>query len=123
MSRAVRDIGPLTAGRPACDDGRVKKAIAIVGLCVAVIVVASVLDLRVPAAHRALTQTDPAWTSGIPGLGLAVPGALLLRRAPRNPIGWLLVLAGLHWCVDGAAASYLAYATMTQPARPGASAA
>jgi signal transduction histidine kinase len=47
----------------------------------------------------------------------------MLYRVPRHPVAWLLCLAGLHWCADGAAASWLAYATYQQPVLPGAAAA
>jgi signal transduction histidine kinase len=104
---------------------RVKRATivaaGVVTVSAALIVAATVVDLRVPAQHRTLTTTEMAWHSGIPGLGLAVPGALLLRRLPRHPVAWLLSFAGLHWCFDGAAGSWLAYATFAD--RPGASAA
>jgi len=125
MSRVIRDSRPLTTGRSGCDDVRVKKATiaaaGVVVLAVGLIVAATVLDLQVPAAHRRLTQIDMAWTAGIPGLGLCLPGAILLRRFPRHPVSWLLCGSGVHWCFDGAAASWLAYATLEH--RPGAAAA
>jgi signal transduction histidine kinase len=118
MSRVARDISPATTGHLSCDDGRVKKATPATGAVVAVVAVsvgsligASLLDWQVPPAHRERIDADLAWTAGIPGLGLAVPGALLLSRMPRHPIAWLLCLAGLHWCVDAAAGSWLSYAT------------
>ncbi|GAA1746197.1 sensor histidine kinase [Luedemannella helvata] len=95
-------------------------AVAMVVVGVAVATVAAVLDAAVPAAHRETIVTDPGWTAGIPGLALVVPGALLLRQLPTHPMSWLLCLTGLHWIVDGAAASWLAYATTHQPALPGA---
>ena len=57
----------------------------------------------------------------VAGLGLAVPGAWLLYRLSRHPVAWVLCLTGLQWCMDGVAASWLAYATMRHPALPGAS--
>ena len=128
MSRVIRDIRPLTAGRPSCDDDavtpvqrRTAAAAALIGAAVAVLVAATLLDLRVPARHRELTGTDMMWTVGLPGLGLLVPGAIMLRRLPRHPVTWLLIGSGLHWIADGAAASWLAYATLND--LPGASAA
>jgi signal transduction histidine kinase len=67
-----------------------------------------------------VTVLEPGWVAGICGLALVLPGALLLRRMPRHPVAWLLVITGLHWAVDGTAASWLAYATLGAPARPGA---
>ncbi|MEU8661966.1 histidine kinase, partial [Actinoplanes philippinensis] len=86
-------------------------AAAVVAVSAGSLIAASLLDLRVPAAHRERIETEVAWTAGIAGLGLAVPGALLLRRLPRHPIGWLLCLSGLHWCLDAAAGTWLAYST------------
>ncbi|WP_203778750.1 sensor histidine kinase [Paractinoplanes rishiriensis] len=94
-------------------------AAGVLTISAALIVAASVVDLQVPGEHRAATETDMAWTAGIPGLGLVIPGALLMRRLPGHPVAWVLCLSGLHWCLDGAAASWLAYATYTD--RPGAS--
>ncbi|MBM2621579.1 sensor histidine kinase [Actinoplanes sp. LDG1-06] len=96
-------------------------AAVAVGLGLAVLVVATILDLQVPGEHRELTQTEMVWTVGLPGLGLLIPGAILLRRLPRHPVAWLLVGSGLHWIFDGAAATWLAYATLND--LPGASAA
>jgi signal transduction histidine kinase len=82
---------------------------------------AVLLDLAVPAGHRAATALEPGALAGIPGLALTIPGALLLARAPRHPVAWILCIAGLHWCLDGLAESWLAYATLRDPALPGAS--
>ncbi|WP_433291558.1 sensor histidine kinase [Actinoplanes sp. CA-030573] len=98
-----------------------KRAIPVLAAAVAFVVVAAVLDAQVPAAHRELIGIDLGWTAGLPGLGLVVPGAILLRRLPRHPVAWLLCGSGLHWCLDGAAGSWLAYATYA--GRPGADAA
>ena len=95
-------------------------AVAVVLIAVAATLAAAVLDASVPSAHRTDVELDPGWISGIPGLALAVPGALLLRRFPRHPVAWVLCVTGLHWTLDGTAASWLAYATVVQPARPGA---
>ncbi|MBG0560149.1 sensor histidine kinase [Actinoplanes aureus] len=96
-------------------------AVVVVAVSVGSLIGASLLDLRVPAAHREQIEADLAWTAGIPGLGLAIPGALLLRRMPRHPVAWLLSLAGVHWCLDATAGSWLGYATWFD--LPGASAA
>jgi signal transduction histidine kinase len=89
-------------------------------LAVALLTAAAVLDARVPAAHRAATMLEPGWIAGLSGIALVLPGALLLRRMPRHPVAWVLVVTGLHWAADGTAAAWLARATLTSPARPGA---
>jgi signal transduction histidine kinase len=89
-------------------------------LAAAAVVAAGILDARVPGAHRAETMLEPGWIAGFAGIALTLPGALLLRRMPRHPVAWVLVVTGVHWAMDGTAAAWLAYATLTEPARPGA---
>ena len=133
MSRVGRDTGPATAGRLRCDDvpvttdtrarpGALVTVVAAgsVALAVAAVVVAGVLDAHVPGAHRTATVLEPGWVAGLSGIALVLPGALLLRRMPRHPVAWVLMVTGVHWAVDGTATAWLAYATLTEPARPGA---
>ncbi|MGY1730457.1 hypothetical protein ACI798_02965 [Geodermatophilus sp. SYSU D01045] len=81
---------------------------------------AAVLDVLTPAAAHAAAGTTPGWIDGLPGVGLAVPAALLLRRAPRNAVSWVLGGTGLLWAVDGLASSWLTLAVRADPALPGA---
>ncbi|GAA0810383.1 sensor histidine kinase [Spirilliplanes yamanashiensis] len=98
---------------------RVLPALTVL-LGVGAIAAAAVLDAQVPAAHRAETVLDPGWFAGLSGVALAVAGALLLRRAPRHPVAWVLAVTGVHWALDGLAAAWLAYATLHDPVLPGA---
>ncbi|MFC5380406.1 sensor histidine kinase [Aquipuribacter nitratireducens] len=59
-----------------------------------------------PALAAALTD-GPAWPAGVSGSLLAVAGLLVLRRAPRHLLGWVLVVAGVHWAGDALAAAWL----------------
>src|SRR5215471_8868162 len=93
--------------------------VVVLALVAGAIAMVVSLDVAVGAAQRAATGLEPGWSDAVPGLGLAVPGAILLRRMPRHPVAWVLCLAGLHWCLDGVAVSWLAYATMRTPALPG----
>ena len=68
-------------------------------------------------------ESYPAWSSALPGLALAVPGCLLLRRLGAHPIGWVMAVGGLLWCVDAVASGWSTYALVTQPGAPGAAAA
>ena len=133
VSRTARDTGPGTGGRLRCDDGAVTThtrarpgalitavAAGWVLLAVAALVAAALLDARVPAAHRTATGLEPGWIAGLCGITLVLPGALLLRRMPRHPVAWILVVTGVHWALDGTASYWLAYATTSTPARPGA---
>jgi signal transduction histidine kinase len=107
-----------TRARPAAPITAV--AAGFVLLALAAWVGALILDTRVPAAHRTATFLEPGWAAGLAGVFLTVPGALLMRRMPRHPVAWVLVITGVHWAADGTAASWLAYATRHSPALPGA---
>ncbi|ROP33083.1 histidine kinase/DNA gyrase B/HSP90-like ATPase [Couchioplanes caeruleus] len=94
--------------------------VAAVALALAAVAAAAVIDAAVPAAHRAATQLDLGWVAGVAGAFLCAPGALLLHRLPRHPVAWVLLITGVHWAVDGLACAWLAYATLSDPALPGA---
>ena len=75
---------------------RTRVAWAVVGL----VVVATVLDTGFTAAHRSLwneaTWAEHGWPlAPLANLGCALMGALIVRRHPRHPIGWLLCAASL----------------------------
>ncbi|MFC3382349.1 sensor histidine kinase [Couchioplanes caeruleus subsp. azureus] len=93
---------------------------AAVALALAAVVGAAVIDTAVPAAHRAATRLDLGWVAGVAGAFLCAPGALLLHRMPRHPVAWVLLITGVHWALDGLACAWLAYATLSDPALPGA---
>ena len=90
---------------------------------IAAVAGSAVLDLVTPAAARAVADAAPGWEIGLPGLLLAVPGALLLRRAPRNAVSWVVAGTGLFWAVDGLLSSWLTYALQSDPPLAGSSAA
>ncbi|RBY90876.1 sensor histidine kinase [Blastococcus sp. TF02A-26] len=81
------------------------------------------LDVATPEAARVVAESGPGWEIALPGLLLAVPGALLLHRARRNAVSWVVAGTGLFWALDGLASSWLTYAVQSDPALPGASAA
>ena len=65
-----------------------------------VVTVATVLDTAFTAAHRSLwaesTWAEHGWPlAPLAGLGCALMGALIVRRHPTHPIGWLLSVASL----------------------------
>jgi signal transduction histidine kinase len=96
----------------------------IAGVVAAVAVVISVtalaLDVRNSAtAVPAAAELEPATLAVLAGLAQVVPGALLLRRLPRHPVAWVLVVSGLLWIVDGLAAAWAILAVYTAPATPG----
>ncbi len=87
------------------------------------VAVTTALDVVTPDAARVAAESGPGWEIGLPGLLLAVPGALLLHRAPGNAVSWVVAGTGLFWAVDGLASSYLTYAVQGDVPLPGASAA
>jgi hypothetical protein len=42
-------------------------------------------------------------------------GLLIVRRQPRNTVGWLLLGVGLVWCVGGATENYARYGLVVNP--------
>jgi signal transduction histidine kinase len=75
---------------------RARIAWAVVGI----VIVATVLDTTFTAAHRSLwteaTWAEHGWPlTPLANLGCALMGALIVRRHPRHPIGWLLSVASL----------------------------
>ena len=65
-----------------------------------VVLVASVLDTVFTAAHGSLwteaTWAEHGWPlAPLAGVGCALMGALIVRRHPAHPIGWLLSVASL----------------------------
>ncbi|MFF4776724.1 sensor histidine kinase [Microtetraspora fusca] len=84
---------------------------------------AALIDLQVPQAHRAVLELQPGGLDAIAGVALAVAGMVVLRRYPRHPLGRLMSGFGAWWALDSVASSWVAYATMHDPALPGASAA
>ncbi|MCY4728538.1 hypothetical protein NYO98_19815 [Nocardioides sp. STR2] len=73
---------------------------AIAWAVLGIVMVATVLDTVFTAAHRSLwneaTWAEHGWPlAPLAGLGCALMGALIVRRHPAHPIGWLLCVASL----------------------------
>ncbi|WP_051516066.1 sensor histidine kinase [Candidatus Blastococcus massiliensis] len=102
---------------------RVVPALGWIGLAVTFAAVAAtvVLDVITPEAARTATESGRGWEIGLSGVLLAVPGALLLQRAPRNAVSWVVAGMALFWAFDGLASSWLAYAVHSDPPLAGAS--
>src|SRR5688572_32854325 len=119
MSRVTRDSCLVPSGTPAGEDPRVQAQLPVTGpavpepetagsprrahadrgtravawavLAVSVLATAAtgVLDAITSDAARAAADATVGWIIGLPGLALAVPGAVLLHRAPRNAVSWV----------------------------------
>jgi signal transduction histidine kinase len=113
--------GPFAADRPA----RARIAVGWITMLATLAAVATtaVLDVLTPDNARVAADSGPGWEIGLPGLLLAVPGALLLRRAPRNAVSWVVAGTGLLWALDGLGSAWLTYAVRSEPPLVGASAA
>lgn len=92
---------------------------ALLGITVVLAAVTLSLDVRAWVTDASNDNLELGWTSLLPGLAMAVPGALLLGRLPRHAVAWVLTLGGLFWVVDGLAASWLVNATAHSPPLPG----
>lgn len=91
--------------------------VVVLAACLILSAAAVTLDvLNAPTVVPA--EVYPAWTSVLAGLALAVPGCLLLRHIGSHPVGWVMAVGGLLWCLDGAAAGWWPYALYTSPGAP-----
>ncbi|TKJ21687.1 sensor histidine kinase [Blastococcus sp. CCUG 61487] len=115
---------PAAAAEPARAGRRsLVPALGWIGLAVTFAAVAAtvLLDVVTPQAARDATESGLGWEIGLSGVLLAVPGALLLQRAPRNAVSWVVAGMALFWAFDGLASSWLAYAVQFDPPLAGAS--
>jgi signal transduction histidine kinase len=113
----------VTPQRAHADRGTRAVAWAVLAVSVLATAATGVLDAVTSDAARAAADATVGWIIGLPGLALAVPGAVLLHRAPRNAVSWVLAMTGLLWALDGLAQSWLVYAVQSDPPLAGASAA
>lgn len=110
------DRRPRTVGSPAV--GWTLAALSLAAFACTV-----VLDLVTPESARVAAAAGPGWQIGLPGLLLAVPGALLVHRAPRNAVSWVVAGFALFWAVDGLASAWLTHAVRADEPLVGATAA
>ena len=150
MSRVTRDSCLVPSGTPAGEDPRVQAQLPVngpdthepetaaaferahpargtrlvawasLGVSLLATVATIALDAVTPDAARAAADATVGWIIGLPGLALAVPGAVLMYRAPRNAVSWVLAMTGLLWALDGLAQSWLVFAVQSDPPLPGA---
>ena len=67
-------------------------------------------------------DSSAAWGApgvfGVWAIGFAAPGFILARRLPRNPVGWLLLWAGVFASIMVAAAEWTTYGHTTGGGEP-----
>jgi signal transduction histidine kinase len=102
----------MDRARRAEPDGGARPAVwLLVGLGGGLFVVAMVLaTLNHTFTREPFTLLSVAFLGTYAGVG-----AVLVRRVPRNPIGWLFLLAGLGVLWGGASEEYARYALETAP--------
>ena len=67
------------------------------------------------AGHPELTIRGYELTYLAAVAGMATVGAVLARRRPRHPVGWLMLALGLSVIVDGVTDSYARYGLLASP--------
>ncbi|SDF03193.1 Histidine kinase-, DNA gyrase B-, and HSP90-like ATPase [Blastococcus aurantiacus] len=123
----VRELTDAAAPEvPAPVQSRRDRLVPVLGwlstaVTLAAVAASAALDLATPASAREAVDSGTGWEIGLSGLLLAVPGALLLSRAPRNAVSWVVAGSALFWALDGLASSWLTYAVQSDPPLPGAS--
>ncbi len=93
-------------------------------VCLGVTATASVaivvLDLVTTAEQRLAIDVGHGFPSALVAVVAAGCGAWVLRHRPGHPVGWVLVVTGLLWALDGFASSWAAYAIRSEEVLPGA---
>ncbi len=67
------------------------------------------LDLATTDAQRAAATTEPATSTALPGLLLAVASVVVLATRPGDAVGRLLGVVAVAWTLDGALYGWVAY--------------
>ena len=87
-------------------------------LCAALVVASLLLDLASSAADRRAAGMGWGVDSVVIGAVVAAPGGAILLRHPRHRLGWILVVTGVIWALDGLAESWTAYGLARTPDLP-----
>ena len=92
-------------------------AYAVFALCVACYVASIVFEYLNPAGYTSWGTGSalPLISFVVATTAFAVVGVLILRRDPRNTIGWLMLAIGAVWAWSGAAEGYVLYSLTTRP--------
>ncbi|MGB3410215.1 MAG: sensor histidine kinase [Microthrixaceae bacterium] len=85
---------------------------------VVVLCVVAMTGLHLAAGN---TGVDTGWPANLAmALGLGGVGSVLAHKVPRNPIGWLMVTAGLANGVMAVGREWAVFVTVRHPSLPGA---
>ncbi|WP_210480543.1 histidine kinase [Naasia sp. SYSU D00948] len=96
---------PATAPAPAT---RLVRVLSLTGLVLTLVSSGfAIFSDVVVAREGAAYAMSPGWSGALPGLALAIPGALLFWRLPWHPIASTFLLFGVLWAMDGAASAWV----------------
>lgn len=111
-------VPPEAATRPR---GLTVVAVLVVpALCVAMVPIASWLDMGAPTSGPGYEVAGGAgWPWTLIGALLGVLAGLILVREPRQRVGWVLAGSGLFWALDGLSQSYILSGLRETEAWPG----
>jgi hypothetical protein len=102
MSKTIAPASIATEGRPASRRAAIL-AWGLLGLCLVCAGIGVALGATTARAPDADVGPFFAFAFPIGLLAFPVVGALVASRQPRNPLGWLLLFAGLVFAAGGAA--------------------
>ncbi|WP_460308417.1 sensor histidine kinase [Actinocorallia aurea] len=109
--------------QPASAPGSVRAvlpaALALVAL--ACTIATAVLEVRNAGVDvpRNTGVDGTSWPASLCGFVQAASAALLLRRLPRHPVAWVLMVSGLHWALNGLAGAWIVHGLYVAPGAPG----
>jgi signal transduction histidine kinase len=86
-------------------------------LAVAAILAGALLQFVTPQEQLppGIRSSTTEILDSLTNLGLPIIGALVASRRPRNPLGWILILAGLGLGVSTFGGAYAAYSLLIEP--------
>jgi hypothetical protein len=86
-------------------------------VAVAFILAGALTQLLTPQGQlpSGLRSSPTEILDSLTNLGLPIIGALIASRRPRNPLGWILILAGLGLGVSTFGGAYAAYSLLIEP--------
>lgn len=111
---------PTTTGASVPAEGAARAtAVILLILSLAAALLAFTVDAAV-LAQNGRPAVAAGWSGAIPGLAMAIPGALLLLRISWHPIAIAFLVYGAWWAVDGLASAWVNAALTLFPGAPGA---
>lgn len=93
---------------PTTGSRRAVSALVLLPACVACFALTVLIEAGVwGAVADQGPDSYPGWTTALAGVVFAVCAAVVLRREPRQGLGWALGAVGLFWATDGVSESWV----------------